>query len=62
MSRYSVPPATFEVTCESVTSRWLGEKSAFRLEVSWAELGRRHRRKAAQALDNTYGWGACVVV
>src|SRR4029079_8319503 len=27
-----------------------------------SELGRRHREKVAQALDNTYGWGACVVV
>ena len=25
-------------------------------------LGRRHRQKVAQALDNTYGWGACVIV
>lgn len=36
------------------------------LEVSGtedpSELGRRHREKLAQALDNTYGWGACVVV
>jgi hypothetical protein len=36
------------------------------LEVSGtediSELGRRHRQKVAQALDNTYGWGACVVV
>jgi hypothetical protein len=32
------------------------------LEVSGtenlAELGRRHREKVVQALDNTYGWGA----
>ena len=132
MSRYSGPPATFDVACEGVRSRWLGKESAFRLEVSWAEqtaakagrllatmqqkpvvelasvalafvlarrllalgqldlndygeradyrspaaecvlevsgtedvseLGRRHREKVAQALDNTYGWGACVVV
>jgi hypothetical protein len=132
MRRYSDPPATFEVKCEGITSRWLGEDSTFRLEVSWAEetaakavrllatmqqkpvvemaalalafilarrllalgqldlneygeradyrslsaqcvlevsgtediseLGRRHREKVAQALDNTYGWGACVVV
>jgi hypothetical protein len=26
------------------------------------ELGRRHRAKVAQALDNPYGWGACMVV
>jgi len=132
MSRYPGPPATFEVACEDVKSRWLGRESDFRLEVSWAgetaakagrllatmqqkpvvelaavalafvlarhaialgqldlndygaradyrsptaecvlevsgtedisELGRRHREKVAQALDNTYGWGSCVVV
>jgi hypothetical protein len=132
MSRYSDSPATFDVACEGVTSRWLGRGSAFRLEVSWeqetaakagrllatmqqkpvvemaaialaflvarrllalgqldlndygdradyrspsaqcvlevsgtediAELGRRHRDKVAQALANTYGWGACVIV
>jgi hypothetical protein len=27
-----------------------------------SELGRRQREKVAQALDNTYGWGACVIV
>jgi hypothetical protein len=37
MSRYSAPPATFDVTCEGITSRWLGPDSAFRLEVSWTE-------------------------
>jgi hypothetical protein len=132
MSRYSGPPASFDVACEGITSRWLGHDSAFRLDVSWrqetatkadrllatmqqkpvvelasvalafvlarrlvtlgqldlndygeradyrspsaecvlevsgtedlSELGRRHREKVAQALDNTYGWGACVVV
>jgi len=35
------------------------------LEVSGtedtAELGRRHREQVAQALGNTYGWGACAV-
>jgi len=132
LSQYSAPPATFDVTCEGVTSRWLGEDSNLRPEVSWtaemaakaarllatmqqkpvvelasvalafvlarrllalgqldlndygeradyrspsaecvlevsgtedvSELGRRHREKVAQALDNTYGWGACVVV
>jgi hypothetical protein len=132
MSRYSASPATFDVACEGITSRWLGTENALRLEVSWAEetagkadrllatmqqrpvvelaavalafilsrrllglgaldlnaygeradyrspsaecvlevsgtedaseLGRRHRVKVAQALDNTYGWGACVVV
>jgi hypothetical protein len=132
LSQYSPSPGVFEVTCEGITSRWLGQASAFRLEVSWAaetmakagrllatmqqkpvvelaslalafilarrllalgqldlneygdradyrslsaecvlevsgtedisELGRRHREKVAQALNNTYGWGACVVV
>jgi hypothetical protein len=132
MSRYSGSPATFEVVCEGIASRWLGPNSAFQMEVSWAaataakagrllatmqqkpvvelasvalafmlarrllmlgqldlneygeradyrspsaacvlevsgtedssELGRRHREKVAQALGNTYGWGACVVV
>jgi hypothetical protein len=131
-SRYSASPATFEVVCEGIASRWLGRENALRLELSWAEetagkadrllatmqqkpvvelaavalafilarrllglgvldlnaygeradyrspgaecvlevsgtedlseLGRRHREKVAQALDNTYGWGACVVV
>lgn len=132
MSRYSAPPAVFDVACEDVASRWLGDESAFRLEVAWrqetggkanrllatmqqkplvelaavalafilarrplalgqldlndygdradyrspsaacvlevsgtediSELGRRHREKVAQALDNTYSWGAYVVV
>jgi hypothetical protein len=132
MSRYSAPPATFDVACEGIGSRWLGKESVFRLEVSssedaaakagrllatlqqkplvemasialafilarrllalgqldlndygdradyrspsaecvlevsgtedTSELGRRHREKVAQALGNTYGWGACVVV
>jgi hypothetical protein len=125
MSRYSGPPATFDVACEGIRSRWLGQDNTFRLEVSWeeetaakagrllatmqqkpvvemasialafilarqlvalgqldlneygeradyrspsaecvlevsgtedtSELGRRHREKVAQALDNTYG-------
>jgi hypothetical protein len=37
LSRYSKPPAAFEVACEGLTSRWLGQDRAFRLEVSWAE-------------------------
>jgi hypothetical protein len=47
-----------------------GERADYRspsaecvLEISGtedvSELGRRHREKVAQALDNTYGWGAC---
>src|SRR5579872_1582517 len=35
LSQYTDPPATFDVACESVTSRWLGRNSAFHLEVSW---------------------------
>lgn len=132
LSRYSGPPATFDVACEGIPSRWLGDAGALRLEVSWteesaakagrllatmqqkpvvelasvalafilarrlmalgqldlneygeradyrapsaecvleisgtedvSELGRRHREKVAQALANTYGWDACVVV
>jgi hypothetical protein len=37
LSRYADPPASFEVACEGVASRWLGKESAFRLEVSWAD-------------------------
>src|SRR3954452_24990113 len=37
MSRYSAPPATFDVACEGITSLWLAQDSTFRLEVSWAE-------------------------
>jgi hypothetical protein len=132
LSRYSGSPATFAVVSEGITSRWLVQDRAFRLEVSWAEataakagrllatiqqkplvemasialafilarrlvalgqldlneygeradyrspsaecvlevsgtediseLGRRHREKVSQDLDNTYGWAACVVV
>ena len=29
MSRYSAPPAMFDVACEGITSRWLGQDSAF---------------------------------
>jgi|SRR5579884_986904 len=50
-----------------------GERADYRsvsaqcvLEISGtedvSELGRRHREKLSQALDNTYGWGACVVI
>src|SRR5260370_41557233 len=37
MSRYSGSPAKFEVACEGIASRWLGQDSAFTLEVSWEE-------------------------
>src|SRR5262249_30499934 len=30
-------PASFEVDCEGLNSRWLGKARRFRLQVSWAE-------------------------
>jgi hypothetical protein len=35
MSRYSGSPASFEVDCEGIDSRWLAGAERFRLEVSW---------------------------
>src|ERR1700730_12285307 len=32
LSRYSASPAMLHVTCEGITSRWLGKDTAFRLE------------------------------
>jgi hypothetical protein len=37
MSRYSDSPASFEVDCEGIDSRWLGEAEQFRMQVSWTE-------------------------
>jgi hypothetical protein len=37
MKQYSASPAAFDVACEGITSRWLGQENALRLEVSWAE-------------------------
>ena len=37
MSRYSGSPASFEVACEGITSRWLDQDGSFRLMVSWGE-------------------------
>src|SRR5436190_4239947 len=37
MNRYSRSPATFDVACAGIASRWLGTDNAFRLEVTWAE-------------------------
>src|SRR5438045_2757114 len=37
LSRYSASPATFDVACEGITSRWLDQDNVFRLELSWAE-------------------------
>jgi hypothetical protein len=132
LGRYSDSPAMFDIACEGISSRWLGQDNEFRLKVSWedetaakasrllatmqqkpvvemasiaiafilarrmlslghldlndygeradyrslsaqcvieisgtedlSELGRRHREKVVQARDNTYGWGAYVIV
>jgi hypothetical protein len=35
--QYSIPPASFLVECEGVTSRWLGKARQFTLEASWTE-------------------------
>src|SRR5437588_4896603 len=37
MSRYSGPPASFEVDCAGIDSRWLAGAERFRLQVSWTE-------------------------
>jgi hypothetical protein len=37
MSPYSGSPASFDVDCEGIVSRWLGRADRFRLQVSWAE-------------------------
>ncbi len=37
MSRYSGSPASFEVDCEGIDSRWLAGAGRFRLQVSWSE-------------------------
>jgi hypothetical protein len=132
LSRYSGPPASFEVECEAIASRRLAGADRFWLEVAWteataakaerlratmpsrdvvelgsvalaftlarrvlglrrlvvtssgeradyrapaasrvlevsgtetpSELGRRHREKVAQALQNPLGWDAYVIV
>jgi hypothetical protein len=132
MSRYSGSPATFDVHCEGIVSRWLAGAERFRLQLAWtdataekaerlrttmlssevvelasvalafalarrvlglrqlvvtnrgeaadyraprasrvlevsgtetlSELGRRHREKVAQALQNPFGWGAYVII
>jgi hypothetical protein len=36
LARYGHPPASIEVDCINVTSRWLGAAAQFRLEVSWS--------------------------
>src|SRR5258708_32260882 len=45
--RYCRSPARFDVTCNNITSRWLGKASQCRLEVSWhgdtAQKARRLR-------------------
>jgi len=47
MSAYSASPATFDVACEGITSRWLGQESSCRLVVSWTE---QTEAKAARLL------------
>ena len=37
MSRFSGSPASFEVECEGLDSRWLAGAERFRLEVAWTE-------------------------
>jgi len=37
MSRYSGPPAVFDVECANIASRWLRGATRFTVEVSWAE-------------------------
>lgn len=37
MTRYSSSPASFEVDCEGIESRWLAGAEQFRLHVSWTE-------------------------
>src|SRR5260370_42585269 len=37
MSRYSGSPASFDVDCEGIVSRWLGRAERFRLHRSWTE-------------------------
>jgi hypothetical protein len=37
LSRYSRPPARFQVECANIASDWLGKASQFSLEVSWRE-------------------------
>jgi hypothetical protein len=37
MSCYSGSPASFEVDCQRIDSRWLGGDERFRLQVSWTE-------------------------
>src|SRR5579884_572060 len=36
-SRYSSSPAQFGVECRNIASRWLGNSSECRLEVSWRD-------------------------
>jgi hypothetical protein len=36
LSRYTESPAVFAVECANVVSRWLGQATAFTLEVSWS--------------------------
>ena len=37
MTRYSRSPASGEVECEGIASRWLGRAERFRLQISWTK-------------------------
>src|SRR5579884_2800138 len=37
LRQYSGSPADFDVDCEGIVSRWLGDREKFELRVSWGE-------------------------
>lgn len=61
-----VPLGRLDVTDYGARADYRARKRKMVLEVSGtevpAELGRRHREKIAQALENPFGWDAYVVV
>src|SRR5438105_1298319 len=66
LARRVVPLGRLDVTDHGARADYRARKRKLVLEVSGtedlAELGRRHREKVAQVLDNPFGWDACVVV
>ncbi|GEM_PF-1142412 len=54
--KYSPSPARFEVECENIRSRWLGQATACRLEVSWHD----DTAKKAERLRSTMQSGSLV--
>jgi len=60
------PLGRLDVTEYGARADYRARKRRPVLEISGtdapAEFGRRHREKVAQARDNPFGWGACVVV